>query len=102
MIDPSSAKLIDMLHVTRGRLPIADIARLLGIDVRTVRRDSLCQRPPPKQLDMVVHFHRALRLRFHDRLDVALTAIEASYADQAYMSLVPRRMSGFSPARLPR
>lgn len=101
-VDPLSAKLIDMLHVTGGRLSIADIARILGVDVRTVRRRIVSATGlTPKQLAMVVQFHRALRLRFHDRLDVASAAIEAGYADQAHMSRVFRKMGGFSPARLP-
>lgn len=101
-IDPLSANLIDMLHVTGGRVPIADIARLHGVDVRTVRRRiSFATGLTPKQMAMVIQFHRALRLRFHDRLDVASTAIEAGYADQAHMSRAFRLMGGISPARLP-
>lgn len=101
-VDPLSAALIEMLHVTGGRLPVADIARLNGIDVRTVRRRVVSATGlTPKQMAMVVQFHRALRLRFHDRLDVASTAIEAGYADQAHMSRVFRRMGGISPAQLP-
>lgn len=101
-IDPLSANLIGMLHVTGGRLPIADIARLHGIDVRTMRRRIIFATGlAPKQMAMIIQFHRALRLRFHDRLDVASTAIEAGYADQAHMSRTFRLMGGISPARLP-
>lgn len=101
-IDPLFADLIDTLHVTGGRLPIADIASLHRVDVRTVlRRISYDTGLTPKQMAMVVQFHRALRLRFHDGLDVASTAIEAGYADQAHMSRAFRLMGGISPARLP-
>lgn len=101
-IDRLSANLIDMLHVTGGRLPIADIARLHRVDVRTVRRRiSFATGLTPKQMAMIIQFHRALRLRFHDRLDVASTAIEAGYADQAHMSRAFRLIGGISPARLP-
>lgn len=101
-IDPLSADLIDTLHVTGGRVPIADIASLHRVDVRTVQRRISCATGlAPKQMAMVVQFHRALRLRFHDGLDVASTAIEAGYADQAHMSRAFRLMGGISPARLP-
>jgi AraC-like DNA-binding protein len=101
-IDPLTAALIDSLHVTGGRLSVADIAALHGVDVRTVRR-RICSATglTPKQFAMVVQFHRALRLRFHDGLDVASTAFEAGYADQAHMSRVFRLMGGISPARRP-
>lgn len=101
-IDPLFADLIDTLHVTGGRLPIADIAGLHRVDVRTVRRRISCATGlAPKQMAMVVQFHRALRLLFHDGLDVASTAVEAGYADQAHMSRAFRLMGGISPARLP-
>lgn len=102
MVDALSEDLINTLHVTGGRLPIADIASLHRIDVRTVRRRISCATGlTPKQMAMVVQFHRALRLHFHHGLDVASTAIEAGYADQAHMSRVFRLMGGVSPARLP-
>lgn len=101
-VDPSTESMINMLHVTGGRLPVGDIGRLHGVDVRTVQRRIVSATGlTPKQMAMVVQFHRALRLRFYDRLDIVSTAIEAGYADQAHMSRVFRHMGGFSPARLP-
>ncbi|NLI27888.1 MAG: helix-turn-helix transcriptional regulator [Acetobacter sp.] len=101
-VDPSTESMINMLHVTGGRLPVGDIGRLHGVDVRTVQRRIVSATGlTPKQMAMIVQFHRALRLRFYDRLDIVSTAIEAGYADQAHMSRVFRHMGGFSPARLP-
>jgi len=101
-IDPLTAGLIDTLHLTGGRLPVAEVAALHGVDVRTARRRiGLATGLSPKQMAMVIQFHRALRLRFDEGLDVASVAFEAGYADQAHMSRVFRRMGGVSPARLP-
>jgi AraC-like DNA-binding protein len=101
-IDDLSVGMIDTLHVSGGRIPIADLARLHEVDARTVQRRIVSATGlAPKQLAMIVQFHRALRLRFHHGLDVASAAIEAGYADQAHMSRVFRLMGGISPARLP-
>lgn len=101
-VDPMTARLIDTLHVTGGRVPISDIATLHGIDVRTMhRRVAEATGLTPKQLAMVIQFQRALRLRFREGLDAAATAFEAGYADQAHMSRTFRQMGGISPARLP-
>jgi AraC-like DNA-binding protein len=101
-IDPLTAGLLDTLHVTGGRLPVAEVASLFGVDVRTARRRIIFATGlSPKQMAMVIQFHRALRLRFDQGLDVASAAFEAGYADQAHMSRVFRLMGGISPARLP-
>jgi AraC-like DNA-binding protein len=101
-IDPLTAGLIDTLHVTGGRLPVAEVASLHGIDVRTVhRRIAFATGLSPKQMAMVIQFHRALRLRFDSGLDLAAVAYEAGYADQAHLSRVFRLMGGISPARPP-
>lgn len=101
-IEPLTADLIDTIHLSGGRLSIADMATLHGVDVRTVRRRiTRATGLAPKQMAMVVQFQRALRLRFREGLDAASTAFEAGYADQAHMSRAFRQMGGISPARLP-
>ncbi len=98
----STTPLIDALHVSGGRLPIRDIAALHTMSVRTVhRRITEATGLTPKELAMVIQFHRALRLRLRDGLGVAATALEAGYSDQAHMTRVFRRLGGVSPARLP-
>ena len=100
-IDPLTTAMIDMLHVTGGRLPIAELARLHDMDVRTARRRiTAATGLGPKQLAAIIRFHRALRLR-HAGIGSASTAIEAGYADQAHMARSFRQMGGIGSARLP-
>jgi AraC-like DNA-binding protein len=101
-IDLLTSGLINMLHITGGRLPITEIASLHGVDVRMVHRRIVSSTGlTPKQMAMVIQFHRALRLIIDGKLDVASAAFEAGYADQAHMTRTFRSLGGFSPARLP-
>jgi len=101
-IDPLTIALIDTLHTTGGRLAISEIALLHGMDVRAVHRRIVRGTGlSPKQMAMVIQFHRALRLLVNERLDIPSAAFEAGYADQAHMTRTFRHMGGFSPARLP-
>jgi len=100
-VDPLTMAMIDMLHVTGGRLPIAELAKLHNMDVRTARRRiTAATGLGPKQLAAIIQFHRALRLRYAG-IESANAAIEAGYADQAHMSRTFRQMGGIGPARLP-
>lgn len=100
-VDPMTTDMIDVLHVTGGRLPIARLASMYSIDVRTVRRRiTAATGLAPKQLAAIIRFHRALRLRYAG-VEGAAVASEAGYADQAHMSRTFRRMSGIGPARMP-
>ncbi len=100
--DVLTSGLIDTIHITGGRMQVSEIADLHGIDVRTVhRRIMTATGLTPKEMAMVIQFHRALRLRCNEGLDVAATAFEAGYSDQAHMSRIFRQMGGVSPARLP-
>ena len=101
-IDPLTSAIINMLHTAGGRLPITEIASLHGVDVRQVHRRIVSGTGlTPKQMAMVIQFHRALRLIIDGRLDIASAAFEAGYADQAHMTRVFKRMGGFSPAKIP-
>lgn len=100
-IDLVALDLIRTLHVTGGRLSIADTARLHGIHPRTAQRKILqATGLSPKQFAAVIRFHRALRLR-EAHLDAASAACEAGFADQAHMTRAFRAMGGISAARLP-
>jgi AraC-like DNA-binding protein len=97
-----SLELIDALHTGGGRLSVADLARMNGIDERTVRRDIKTSTGlAPKELSIVLQFHRALRLLREVGLDPASAADEAGYADQAHMTRVFRKLGGFTPANMP-
>ena len=100
-VDPLATKMIDVLHLTGGRLPIAELAGMHDVDVRTVRRRiTAATGISPKQLAAIIRFHRALRLRYAGVAGAA-AACEAGYADQAHMSRTFRQMGGIGSARLP-
>ena len=97
-----SLALIDALHTGGGRLSVSDLAKMYGIDERTVRRDiKMSTGLAPKEFSMVLQFHRALRLLRDVGLDPASAAAEAGYADQAHMTRVFRKLGGFTPADMP-
>ncbi len=101
-IDLLTFGFVNMLHMSGGRLLVSEIASLHGVDVRIVHRRIIRDTGlTPKQMAMVIQFHRALRLLVDGKLDIASAAFEAGYADQAHMTRVFRRMGGFSPAKLP-
>lgn len=101
-VDSRTVDLIDTIHTTGGRLPVSDMAALHGIEVRTARRlITSATGLGPKQLAMVIQFHRALRLRFEEGLDIASTVFEAGYSDHAHMARVFRAMGDISPKRAP-
>lgn len=101
-IDLLTSGLINMLHTTGGRLSVTEIARLHGVDVRMVHRRIVSSTGlTPKQMAMVIQFHRALRLIVDGKLDIASAAFEAGYSDQAHMARIFRRMGGFVPGRIP-
>lgn len=100
-VDSLTTAMIDMLHATGGRLPVADLARLHDMDVRTARRRiTAATGLGPKRLAAIIRFHRALRLR-RAGMGSANAAIEAGYADQAHMSRAFRQMAGIGSVRLP-
>jgi len=94
--------LIDNLHVSGGRLSVAELARGAGVDERTIWHDIKTSTGlSPKELAMVIQFHRAIRLIRDVGLDPANAALEAGYADQAHMTRVFRKLGGFTPALMP-
>ncbi|MXO65054.1 helix-turn-helix domain-containing protein [Altericroceibacterium endophyticum] len=100
-IDPLTAAMINMLHVTGGRIPIAQLARVHQLSVRTARRRiTQATGLGPKQLAAIIRFHRALRLR-RAGVGCAHASVEAGYADQAHMTRNFRQMGGISPANMP-
>lgn len=99
---PRSLALLDALHTGGGRLSVSDLAQMHGIDERTARRDVvLASGLGPKELSMIVQFHRAVRLLRDAGLDPASAAAEAGYSDQAHMTRMFRKLGGFAPGHLP-
>lgn len=99
---PRAMALLNALHLGGGRLSIVDLARMHGVDDRTVRRDVVSATGlGPKELSMIVQFHRAVRLLRDIGLDPASAAAEAGYSDQAHMTRDFRKLGGFAPGQLP-
>jgi AraC-like DNA-binding protein len=98
---PSMA-IIRAFHLTRGRVSVAELAKMHQVDERTVRRRvKESTGLTPKALSMILQFHRALRLVRDVSLDPVDAAAEAGYADQAHMTRMFRALGGFTPANIP-
>ncbi len=99
---PRMARALDMVHVAGGRLPVAQLADVMGLGPRQLGRMFRAHvGVAPKTYGQVVQFHRALMLITQQGLGVAAAAIEAGYADQPHMTRAFRRFGGFSPGAIP-
>ena len=95
--------IFDALHAGGGRLSVADLASITGVDERTIRRDvkDHCGLGP-KVLARVLQFRRAVRLfRAGGGNGASDIALEAGYSDQAHMIRSFRDFGGFTPSRMP-
>jgi AraC-like DNA-binding protein len=102
--DPRAIAAVRWLQTSGGRMSPSEVAGLLGLPIRTVRRVvTRAVGLSPVALVRVFRFRRCLRLRTTDSLlTLAALAHEAGYADQAHMTREFRILGGFSPARFPR
>lgn len=102
--DPRSVEAVRWLQASGGRMSPSEVARLLKVPSRTLRRlVTQSTGLSPATLARVLRFRRCLRLRTADSsLTLAALAHEAGYADQAHMTREFRMFGGFSPARFPR
>lgn len=91
------------LHASGGGLPIAALARTVGISPRSLRRDIAdTVGLSAKTLASVVRFQHSLHLRRkHARMSLAELACAAGYSDQAHMTREFRSLGGFTPAATP-
>ena len=90
---------IDLLHISGGRLPVADLARRAGMSERNLRR-AMQQAVglPVKTLGLILRFQRTVRLLRADPTgSLAAAAVEGGYSDQAHMTREFRRLGGFAP-----
>ncbi|NRQ40492.1 helix-turn-helix transcriptional regulator [Nonomuraea sp. NN258] len=84
----------------RSGRTVAEVAWDLGFSERQLNRRSLAAFGyPPKVLQRIVRFQRALTLA-RSGLPLADVAIEAGYADQAHLSHDVKRLSGVPIRRL--
>ena len=94
--------LIDTMHVSGGRLSVKELSLMHGVKSRTVHRLVVQETGlSPKMLNIILQFHRALRLLRDHQLKPVEAAFEAGYSDQAHMTRSFQKLGGFTPARLP-
>jgi AraC-like DNA-binding protein len=103
--EASVDRALDLLHLAGGRLAMPELARIVGVPERSLRRRvEEAVGLSFKALASVLRFQRTLRLLAGPEgrtLTLAQAALEAGYADQAHMTREFRRHGGFTPARQP-
>lgn len=96
---------LDLLHLTAGRLSMPEVAQVVGVPERSLRRRiEEAVGLPFKALASVLRFQRTLRLLAVPNgptLTLAQAALEGGYADQAHMTREFQRHGGFTPGRRP-
>lgn len=93
---------LDLLHLTGGRMPVADLAGHLSLSPRQLQRRFVdAVGLSPKIYAQLIQFHRALRLIRDARLPLSAAGFEAGYNDQSHMTRAFKRFGGFTPADLP-
>lgn len=93
---------LDALHASGGRLPIAQLAQMVGCSARHLGR--LFRRGlglSAKTYAGLVRFHRAVALLKANQLSLSHIAFEAGFADHAHMSREMQTYGGFAPSRRP-
>jgi AraC-like DNA-binding protein len=90
-VEPATYAVVKALRAGRS---VAEVARELGFSERQLHRRSLAAFGyPPKTLQRIVRFQRALRLA-RAGVRLAEVAARAGYADQAHLSHDVKRLSG--------
>ncbi|WP_368310740.1 helix-turn-helix domain-containing protein [Luteibacter sp. CQ10] len=95
---------LTVIQAAGGRLRLDEVARLVGVPERTLRRQlTLAVGLSFKAFSSVLRFQRAMRLLTDGPapLDPADAAIESGYSDQAHMIREFRRHGGFTPGSRP-
>lgn len=99
---PSLQSAIDQLHLTGGRMSVAELASATRTTERTLSRWFRTEIGlSPKAFSSILRFHRALRLIQQPGISAAAVATEAGYTDQAHMIRDFRRHSHFTPKTIP-
>ncbi|WP_156970714.1 AraC family transcriptional regulator [Andreprevotia chitinilytica] len=100
VVSTQTQEAIDLLHVSGGRLHVAELARRAGTSERSLRR-AMQQAVglPVKTLASILRFQRTVRLlRADPALSLTAAAEEGGYSDQAHMAREFRRFGGFAPS----
>lgn len=99
---PDLTEALDLLHLTGGRMPVADLANRMSLRPRQLQRRFVnAVGLPPKTYAQLIQFHRALRLIRDAGLPLSAACFEAGYSDQSHMTRAFKRFGGFTPSNLP-
>lgn len=95
---------LNLMHLSAGRLTLTEVARLVDVPERSLRRQiTAAVGLPYKAFGSVLRFQWTLRLLSQagstSPLTLAQAAAEGGYSDQAHMTREFRRHGGFTPGR---
>ena len=88
-----------LILTSQGRMPVSQIAEVIGISERTVRRGvTAAAGLSPKVLSRILRFQNVVsRLRSPESADLCGIAQACGYADQAHMGREFHRLAGLTP-----
>lgn len=88
-----------LLTASRGQMRVSDVAELVGVSERTLRRDIVAAVGlTPKMLLRILRFQRAhTLLHSKEPLNLCDIALESGYADQAHMGREFQEFAGLTP-----
>lgn len=91
---------LDLLMVPGPMVPVASVARQVGVSVRRLERSALdLAGMPPKTLSRIARFQRAIRLKDRSHLSWTDVAHAMDYYDQMHMIRDFRAFAGHAPGR---
>lgn len=99
--DPTVRTAVRILEETRGSVPVAALARAVGLGRRQLgRRFRRSVGVPPRTAGRVLRFQAALRdLQADPRADLSRIALAAGYHDQPHFTREFGEMAGETPGR---
>lgn len=101
--DPLVERAVDLLDGAEGDMRIADLAKHLGVGLRTLQARFLEHvGMRPKEYARVRRLQALLRTLDAERTDIADAAARHGYSDQAHATHDLQRWTGTTPARLVR
>lgn len=91
---------VELLSANEEQIQISDVASLVGVSERTLRRDIVAAVGlSPKILARILRFQRAIALiRSEKQLSLCNIAIQSGYADQSHMTREFQAFSDLTPS----
>ncbi len=88
-----------LVSTSKGRMPVSQIAKVVGVSERTLRRGvTKTVGLSPKVLGRILRFQSAMtRVRSQQTADLCRIALECGYVDQSHMGREFQQFSGSTP-----